>query len=233
MGNSNFGGINTIKQYENKIINADCREILKQLPDKCIDLVLTDPPYGGGCNATIGGRFEKYDIKTRRTGEGWAEKYGSKVKEWDIAPDKTLFDEIFRVSKNQIIWGGNYFSLPPTRCFLVWDKLTISENFSMAMCEYAWTSFNANAKRFECQPQDKFRFHPTQKPLKLIEWCLNRYSEPNNLILDCFSGSGTTAVAAYNSGRRFICIERDFEYFNKSLERLKEAQSQLKLGLEF
>ena len=94
-----------------------------------------------------------------------------KIIGWDVAPGEEYFKELFRVSKNQIIWGGNYFSLPPTRCFLVWRKLTISESFTMAMAEYAWTSFNGNAKVFECAPQGASkdpRFHPTQKPV--VRW---------------------------------------------------------------
>lgn len=229
MDNANFGGID---KYLNKITHGDCIEIMRELPDKCIDLILTDPPYGGSCEAARRGRFNKYEpgaIKARRTGQGWAEKYGSKVRKWDIAPENEYFEEMFRVSKNQIIWGGNYFVLPPTRCFLVWDKLTISENFSMAMCEYAWTSFNSNAKRFECSPQDKYRFHPTQKPLKLFEWCITRYSKENDIILDCYGGSGTTAIAAYNQRRRFICIEKDFDYYTKAVERLEDVTAQRRL----
>lgn len=224
MENKNLGGID---KYINKIILADCRDILKELPDKCIDLVLTDPPYGGGCGAATGTRFKKYEtgnfIKAKRAGGGWAKKYGSTVCKWDKAPEYEIFEQLFRISKNQIIWGGNYFSMPPTRCFLVWDKLTISESFSMAMCEYAWTNFNSNAKRFECPPQDKSRFHPTQKPLKLFEWCLKLYTKPNDLILDCYSGSGTSAVAAVRLNRRFICIENESEYYHKSVARLNEA----------
>ena len=224
MENKNLGGID---KYLNKIILADYRDIIKEFPDKCIDLILTDPPYGGDCEAAERGRFKKYQsenfINARRTGEGWAKKYGSTVRKWNIPPTKEEFEELFRISKHQIIWGGNYFSMPPTRCFLIWDKLTISETFSMAMAEYAWTSFNSNAKRFECRPQDKNRFHPTQKPLKLFEWCLRLYSQPGDLILDCFSGSGTAAVAACNLNRRFICIENEPEYHVKSVERLNEA----------
>lgn len=153
----------------NKIHLGDCLEFMKQLPDKCIDLVLTDPPYGKG-NAEYdtslrygglwdkykngkallrtGGRFTKHETGeklVKRIGGTWAEKYEKKISDWDIAPSDEVFAEIFRVSKHQIIWGGNYFNLPPTRCFNVWRKLTISEGFSMAMCEYAWCSFNSNA----------------------------------------------------------------------------------------
>lgn len=154
---------------------------------------------------------------------------GSNISNWDIAPSEEVFKEMFRVSKNQIIWGGNYFGLPPTRCFLVWDKLTISEKFTMAMCEYAWTSFNANAKRIELAPQDSARFHPTQKPLALFKWCLNLFSKENDLILDCYSGSGTTAIACSEINRRFICVEKDEFYFNKSVERLERYLQQPQL----
>lgn len=223
MENKNLGGID---KYLNKIIFADYRDIIKDFPDKCIDLILTDPPYGGDCEAAERGRFKKYEsenfIKARRTGEGWAKKYGSTVKKWNIPPTKEEFEELFRISKNQIIWGGNYFTMPPTRCFLVWDKLTISENFSMAMAEYAWTSFNSNAKRFECQPQDKTRFHPTQKPLKLFEWCLKRYAKPGDIILDNWAGSCTTAIVAYKLGLPFICFESEPEYYEKAVQRFEK-----------
>lgn len=232
-----------IESITNKIINADCMDILKQLPDKCIDLVLTDPPYGGGGvqagkpnHEVVSGGGLTNTISLKRTGGTWSKKYqkggifdDKEITHWDFAPDKEYFDEIFRVSKNQIIWGGNYFNLPPTRCFNVWRKLTISENFSMAMCEYAWVSFNDNAKLWEFAPQDKMRFHPTQKPVKLIENQLRLYSKENDLILDCFSGSGTTAIAYHNLKRRFICIEKDYDYWKASVERLENAQAQLKL----
>jgi site-specific DNA-methyltransferase (adenine-specific) len=226
-----------IESITNQIINADCLDILKELPDKCIDLVLTDPPYGGGGKANpeavLGGCLIN-NISLSRTGTR-SKKYqkggifDNDITHWDFAPSQEYFDEMFRVSKNQIIWGGNYFNLPPSRCFNIWKKLTISENFSMAMAEYAWTSFNDNAKLWEFAPQDKSRFHPTQKPLKLIEKQIALYSNENDLILDCFSGSGTTAVACHNLKRRFICIEKDKDYWQASVERLKNAQAQLKL----
>lgn len=127
--------------------------------------------------------------------------------------------------------GGNYFNLPPTRCFNVWKKLTISESFSMAMAEYAWCSFNENAKIYECAPQDPNRFHPTQKPLSLIMWQLEKYSKPDDIILDPFSGSGTTAIAAHRLGRRFVCIEKDAEYHAASVKRLDDERRQGRLDL--
>jgi site-specific DNA-methyltransferase (adenine-specific) len=191
-------------------------DILKQLPDKCIDLVLTDPPYG------IGDKF-KGGVNSKLN------KFNNIVnKGWDEAPSEEYFNEILRVSKNQIIWGGNYFNLLPTRCFLVWDKM-ISFDFSLAMAEYAWTSFDKLAKIYKMASEKQFREHPTQKPLKLFEMILRDYSNENDLILDCFSGSGTTAVACHNLKRNFICIEKDYDYWKASVERLENAKAQLKL----
>lgn len=209
-----------IKEFEDgTFYNADCMDVLKDMQEKQFDLCLTDPPYGGGCNAGgNGGVFSKYEnIETERTG-----KIQKNIKNWDFAPTKEYFDEMFRVSKGLVIWGGNYFSLPPTRCFLVWDKLTISESFSMAMCEYAWTSFNGNAKRYECAPQDSKRFHPTQKPVALFGWCLKLFTKEGESVIDCFSGSGTTAIACHRGKRRFVCIEKDKEYFEMSVKRYED-----------
>lgn len=164
----------------------------------------------------FGGRFDRYDIKATRTGGTWAAKYGTKVRHWDIAPGQEYFNELFRVSKNQIIWGGNYFSLPGTRCFLVWRKLTISENFSMAMAEYAWTSFNENAKVFEHAPQgtaNEKRIHPTQKPVDLYKWILANYAKKGDKILDTHLGSGSSRIAAYEMGYDFYGCELDSDYF--------------------
>lgn len=206
-----------MEKYINKIINADCMDILKQLPDKCIDLVLTDPPY----------RDEKDNqptIDMRKN--GMVKNFGNK-------PTKELFDELFRVSKKQIIFGANNFELPPYKGFLIWNK-GIAFDFTMSMCELAYISESCGtiAKIFniKCSGQD-YRIHPTQKPLKLFEQIIEYYSKPNELILDCFSGSGTTAVACHNLNRKFICIEKDEDYYKSSVERLNNAQAQLKLAL--
>lgn len=193
------------------------------------------------------GRFDKYaeveqvrrmvrqvqdGISVCRTGGTCAEKYAKKIIAWDIAPDEKYFEELFRVSRNQIIWGGNYFKLPPTRCFLVWKKLTISESFSMAMAEYAWTSFNENAKVFEYAPQGQkgdTRFHPTQKPVQLYEWVFNRYAKPGDKILDTHLGSGSSRIAAYKLGFDFVGCEIDKTYFDKQEERFEKFTSQLSL----
>lgn len=220
-------------------INADCKEVMAEIGDKEIELCLCDPPYGGAGNddwdnkkrGGFGGRFDKYHINCERTGGTWSKKYqeDGNIKHWDFAPDAKYFEEIFRISKEQIIWGGNYFELPATRCFLIWKKLTISENFSMAMAEYAWTSFNKNAKIFEYAPQDSSRFHPTQKAVPLMAWCLNNYSKENDLIFDAFAGSFTTAIACIRTNRRFIGCELDSIYFEKACERIETELKQLTL----
>ena len=143
-----------------EVYNMDCMEYMRTLPDKAFQLAIVDPPYGLDRKSTQGaGKLKNRELNKADI-----------ARRWDTAPTEEYFKELRRVSENQIIWGGNYFPLPPTRCFLIWRKLTISENFTMAMAEYAWTSFNSNAKVFEFAPQGKAgdtRFHPTQKPVEL------------------------------------------------------------------
>ena len=199
----------------NKIYNEDCLEFMKRVPDKYFDLVLTDPPYG------IGEKFKGGDNSKMN-------KFNSIIeKGWDIAPSKELFYEIFRVSKNQIIWGGNYFELPSTRGFIVWDK-QISADFSLAMAEYAWTSFDALAKIYKISSDKVGRLHPTQKPVKVIEYCLNYAKiEKNHKVLDPFMGSGTTAVACKSLGIDFVGCELDHEYVAIANKRLEQVQLSL------
>ena len=233
------------KIAESKAFNMDCMIAMKEFPDKFFDLAVVDPPYGGGATGTdlhgafdgrFGGKgsmFEKYrQIKAERTGGTWASKYETKISEWDVAPKQEYFEELFRISRNQIIWGGNYFSLPPTRCFLVWRKLTISESFSMAMAEYAWTSFNTNAKVFEYAPQGQGnRFHPTQKPVALYAWIFKNYAETGMKILDTHLGSGSSRIAAYDAGLDFWGYEIDETYFAKQEERFARHSAQQNLFL--
>ena len=216
-----------IESITNTIINDDCMNVLKQLPDKCIDLVLTDPPYGINIakNGKVGG--EKCCA---------VKNYGKK--DWDNKiPDKTIFNEIKRISNNQIIFGGNYFIefLENSSCWIVWDK---NNTGNFADCELAWTNFKTSVKKYswtwngmiqEDMKNKDIRIHPTQKPLKLFEMILRDYSNENDLILDCFSGSGTTAIACHNLKRRFICIEKDYDYWKASVERLENAQAQMRL----
>ena len=154
------------------------------------------------------------------------------IRHWDIAPPPEYFRELARVSKNQIIWGGNYFDLPPTRCFLVWRKLSISDSFSMAMAEYAWTSFNANAKVFEAAPQDATRFHPTQKPVALYAWTYRLFAKPGDKILDTHLGSGSSRIAAYDAGLDFVGCEIDKTYFDKQEKRFADYSAQQNLFLQ-
>lgn len=182
----------------------------------------------GGLTATI---------SAARTGGKWAARYqiggdfgGEKdIRHWDIAPNEEYFNELARISKNQIIWGGNYFNLPPTRCFLIWRKLSISENFSMAMCEYAWTSFNDNAKLFEYPPQGgkEQRFHPTQKPVELYKWVIGRFAKEGDKILDTHAGSGSCLIAAYETGHEWLGFELDKYYYEKAIERIEARTAQM------
>lgn len=212
-------------EAKSQVFNMDCLEFLREQPDKSFDLAVVDPPYGGANDLCINGGGVSVEGSTAtRTGGTWATKYGKKIIGWDVAPGEEYFKELFRVSKNQIIWGGNYFSLPPTRCFLVWRKLTISESFTMAMAEYAWTSFNGNAKVFECAPQGASkdpRFHPTQKPVALYTWVFKQFAKPGDRVLDTHLGSGSSRIAAYGLDLDFTGIEIDKDYFEKSVERFE------------
>ena len=198
----------------NKITCADCMYILKKLPDKCIDLVLTDPPYG---------IIKEMSLRTTKN-IGKAEK-------WDIRPNKEYFDEIFRISKNQIIWGYQYFisNFSEGKGIIFWDKKN-GDNF-MSDGELAFNSCTNAVRiyRYAKIGKDNYeptRIHPTQKPLKLFEWCICKFTNENDLVLDCFSGSGTTAIACHRLKRRFICIEKDPEYWEASCKRLEDEQRQ-------
>ena len=229
-----------------ELLNCDCMEYMRTLPDNAFDLAICDPPYGGGndgelngggqvrgkvrkiqVNHAFGGRFERYNYP-HHTNDGKKENRIS----WDTAPSEEYFKELFRVSRNQIIWGANYFKMPPTRCFVVWRKLTISEGFSMAMAEYAWTSFKENAKVYECMPQGSTkdrRFHPTQKPVSLYAWLLNNYAKDGDKILDTHFGSCSIGVACHNLGFSLTACEINETYFKKAVERLKQHIRQQKL----
>jgi site-specific DNA-methyltransferase (adenine-specific) len=173
----------------------------------------------------FGGHFNKYHV-SHATGGGRFTKYGDGAKHWDIAPGEDYFNELFRVSKRRIIWGGNYFNLPPSRNFIVWRKLSISESFSMAMVEQAWTDINGNAKYFECVPQEKGRFHPTEKPVKLYAWLLAMYAKPGWRILDTHMGSGTIALACWDAGYDLTACEINPEYFSKAMARIEEHKKE-------
>lgn len=195
--------------------------------------------YSARKRSRFGGRWASYDITDGRdVGTEYRQGGifdGPDIRHWDKAPAPEYFEELARVSKNQIIWGGNYFDLPPTRCFLVWRKLTIGDSFSMAMCEYAWTSFNANAKVFECAPQGtagEKRFHPTQKPIALYTWILNHYAKPGYKILDTHVGSASSLIACHRAGLEYWGFELHKGYYAKAKQRLEEEKQQLRMAFE-
>jgi len=196
--------------------NIDCMEYLATLEDNAFELAIVDPPYGININSS-----------------GRLGHYGGKGKKWDEnTPKEDYFTELRRVSKEQIVWGGNYFEMPATRCFLIWDKQQPA-NVSFASCEYAWTSFNQSAKTHYQRPQnaDAYRIHPTQKPVKLYEWLLMNYAKEGDRILDTHLGSGSIAIACHNLGFDLVGCELDTDYFNAAKKRLQQHQSQLRIPM--
>lgn len=218
----------------NVAYNMDCVEGMKQYPDKYFDLAVVDPPYGGGGGALDGGkrfgeRFDRYK-QDCPDGRNLGGKVRKKILSWDYAPGEDYFKELFRVSQNQIIWGGNYFGLPPNRCFLIWRKTNIPENFSMAMAEYAWCSLDENAKVIELSSAGiKDRFHPTQKPIALYRWIYQHYSKPGFKILDTHLGSGTNRRAAYDFELDFVGFEIDKTYFDLQEKAFGEYTAQIRM----
>lgn len=183
------------------VYNCDCVEYMRTLADNHFDLAIADPPYGINISSN----------PFRRRLE---------PKEWDnIELDNDFFTELFRVSKNQIIWGGNYFNLPPTKCFLVWDKRQPLD-FSSAMCEYAWCSFNSPAKLFRYKVTlEKNKIHVCQKPVSLYAWILQNYANNGDKIFDPMIGGGSSRIAAYKMGFDYVGCELDKDYFDAQNER--------------
>ena len=195
---------------------GDCRDVLPSLP--AVDACITDPPYGINAARTRNSQVD-----------GWVD-YG--VDGWDLErPDPSIFPMILAAGKVQIVWGGNYFTdlLPPTMQWLVWDKG--QRNFSLADCEFAWSSQRRAARIFSYsrgQALQDGKEHPTQKPVALMAWCIDQAGNPAT-ILDPFMGSGTTGVAAMNLQRQFIGIEREPKYFDIACRRIEDAQRQQRL----
>lgn len=205
--------------FINKVIQGDCLGVMKQMPDKCVDLVLTDPPYGINADkGTRGFGSSKHTVKKYK--DNWDSK----------TPTKDYFDEMFRVGKNVIIFGGNYFTdkLPVSRGWQVWDKVgDIVFDNPYSHVELIYTSFNKTNKKYQVIQQgfvssEKNRFHPTQKPVVLISKLLEDFSEPDHIILDCFAGGGSTLIAAKKLGRKFIGIEISPEYCKIAEDRLRQ-----------
>ena len=201
--------------FINKVIEGDCLEVMKHIPNKSIDLILTDPPYGLDKKLSSGGGKHK-NSKFRLN-------YVDEV--WDKKISKSHFEEIFRTSKNQIIFGANYYSMPPSRGIICWDKKQHMPTFSR--WEYAWSSFDMPSKMYQYLNTEDARLHPTQKPEKLLRLILQDLSDVGQVILDPFLGSGTTAVAAKALGRRFIGIEKEPKYCEIARKRLDAVQLEM------
>lgn len=201
--------------------NMDCMEGMKQFPDKYFDLAVVDPPYRA--------QWENQPTKDMR-------KNGS-MKHFGDKPTKEYFQELFRVSKNQIIWGANNFELPPYKGFLVRRKLSISDSFTMSMAEIAYLSekLGTTSKVFDFAPQgtkEEPRIHPTQKPVALYQWIFKNYAKPGFKILDTHLGSGSSRIAAYDAGLDFVGYEIDKDYFDRQEERFKKHIAQMSLFVD-
>lgn len=213
-------------KYElNKVYNTDCLEAMKQIPDKWADLAIVDPPYGIGYDVEIA------KANGTKYGSAKAKKRTYNSKGWDSCiPSQEYFKELFRISSNQIIWGGNYFTehLIPTKGWVVWDK---NMNGQFGDGELAWTSFEKPLKIYEFtwngmlqgnMKEKEERMHPTQKPVQLYKWLLKNYAKPGDKILDTHLGSGSSRIAAFDMGFDFLGFELDPEYFQKAEERFKQ-----------
>lgn len=197
--------------------NMDSIEGMKRFPDNYFDLAITDPPYGIKVKNNMG----------RRHGE---KKSNYPKTYWDKAvPPPEYFEELFRVAKHSIIWGGNYFDLPPAKCFVIWDKPTMSEDVSFAMCEYAWTDFDMTAKIFRRYAKDDCRIHATQKPIDLYMWLLRIFAKEGDIILDTHVGSASSLIACHRMGFRYVGFELDKHYYDLSQKRLEQEKAQITL----
>lgn len=227
------------------VYNSDCLTGMKQYPDKYFDLAVVDPPYGIFVdNMQLGshptrsrtdgfgsGPAISTAVRLKQSGKS---KGSGKLKNrllnqsdtsWDVAPSEEYFNELFRVSKNQIIWGGNYFNLPPTRGFMIWNKLQPWENFSQA--EFAWTSIDMPAKLISLSntggANSEKKIHPTQKPVDLYDWIYSRCLPEGGKVLDTHLGSGSNRISAYKRGNiDFVAYELDTDYFTAQEKRFDE-----------
>ena len=211
--------------------NMDCMIGMKEFPDKYFDLAIVDPPYGG---VTQGGY-----MSNPHTCDKLAKAKDYHLSLWACGkPKREYFEELQRVSKNQIIWGGNYFAslLPDSQCWIVWDKENGENDF--ADCELAWTSFNLASRLFKFRwagmlqgdmKSKEYRIHPTQKPVKLYEWLLNRYAKDGYIILDTHVGSASSLIACRNTNHKYVGFEIDEEYYRQAKKRLDQANAQMNI----
>lgn len=197
---------------------GDCMDLMRGLSDNVFDLAIVDPPYGIGVNSmNMGGR------QTVRPDD----------RSWDDAiPPPEYFIELTRVSRFQIIWGGNYFGLPASKTFFVWDKGESMYGRDFAECEQAWSNLGIPAGIFKLNPNQPDRIHPTQKPIALYKWLLTRYAKPGWKILDTHGGSGSIAIACHDLGFDLTWIEKDPDYYEAAVKRYKEHAAQGDMYLE-
>ena len=199
-----------------ELLHMDCMEYMKTCKDNEFDLAIVDPPYGIGISSN--------PVRQQHAKKGWD----------SVIPEHEYFSELMRVSVNQIIWGGNYFLdyLGATKGFLIWDKVQ-PHDFSLAMCEMAWTSIQKPAKIFKKSVlAERGKIHPTQKPVKLYEWLLSNYATPDMRILDTHLGSGSSAIAAHYFGCDFVGMELDEDYYKAACDRFKRETSQIDMFSE-
>lgn len=204
----------------NVAYNMDCMEAMRSMPDNCFDLAVVDPPYGLAKKLLRGGHTGAVKFH-----ELYAEN------EWDEErPSKEYFDQLFRVSKNQVIWGANYFLdyLRPSRGVIAWDK-NLGEPLNFSHWEMAWTSFDCIARKVTIGSNTGDRIHPTQKPIALYRWIFQHYAKPEDKILDTHLGSGSSRIAAYDAGLDFTGYEIDKDYFEKQEERFRAHTAQMSL----
>ena len=222
-----------MNKFISEVTNEDCMEGMARYPDKYFDLAIVDPPYGIGESGQRNITGDRPTIK-------WKNPKSKHYKVFDDTkiPLKEYWKQLFRVSKNQIIWGGNYFTeyLKPSKGWVIWDKkVNIKEHLSM--CELAWSSFDMKCNKFEYlwagfKKQDfEARIHPTQKPVALYKWLLSNYAKQGDKILDTHLGSGSSRIAAYEMGFDFTAFELDTEYFEAQEKRYKAHIAQLKIEL--
>jgi site-specific DNA-methyltransferase (adenine-specific) len=212
-----------------EVFNIDCLKYMKNVPDKYFELAIVDPPYGINAPNMNMGSGRGYISTSERLRKGRLNSGGGKLKdralhkmaiEWDYkAPSPRYFKELFRVSKNQIIFGGNYFKLSPSRCIVVWDKKQSWNRFSQV--ELAWTSFDYPAKIVRLANLMPNRIHPTQKPIDLYAYLLKTFAKEGDKIFDSHLGSGSSRIAAYKLGFDFVGCEIDKEYFASANERFE------------
>lgn len=193
------------------IYNMDCMIAFQSMKDREYDLAIVDPEYGADIKGPCG-RLERY---------GGLKSVNSKP------PTNEYFTELLRVSNHAIVWGGNYFALPPCKCFIIWDKKQ-PQTASYAQAEYAWTNLDGTAKIFEKRVigADTYRIHPTQKPVALYQWLLKNYAKPGDKILDTHLGSGSSAIAADIMGFDFTGFEIDKDYYEAALDRFNRHKMQ-------